>query len=97
LTLKIADFGLSRQLYHCYNYRKNSDEPLPWRWLAFESLTDLHFSTESDVWSYGITVWELFSCCEVPYGGYSYSTEFLREIQNNCLRPERPAHASVEM
>jgi len=60
-TCKIGDFGLSRKLYEYQKYVKTSHEPLPWKWMAPESLAKMEFTSKSDVWSYGITLWEAYS------------------------------------
>lgn len=52
--VKICDFGLAKQLYEeAQIYHKKSKTPLPFKWLAPESISDLTFSVYSDVWSFG--------------------------------------------
>ena len=67
-VLKISDFGLSRHGVYV-NTRKRM---LPLRWLALESMTDNLYSSQSDVWAFGVVLWEI---CTLG--------EFL--FLNNCL------------
>ncbi|PIK45733.1 putative insulin-like peptide receptor, partial [Apostichopus japonicus] len=68
-TCKVADFGLARDIYQSDYYRKERGGMLPIRWMAPESVKDGVFTTSSDVWSYGILLWEIASLGEMPYGG----------------------------
>ena len=45
----------------------SSNDPLPVRWMAPESFTKKHFSVASDVWSYGVLMWEMFRPTKTPY------------------------------
>ena len=66
-TVKIADFGMSRSLYESHYYIISGHAILPVRWMATECFYG-RFSAKTDVWAFGITVWEIFTLAkEQPY------------------------------
>ena len=66
---KVGDFGLLRELPQGQAvYVVKTDIPLPVKWMAPESLEDGEFSTASDVWSFGVVMWEMYNPTETPYG-----------------------------
>lgn len=71
LTVKVGDFGMTRDIYERDYYRKGSKGLLPVRWMAPESLKDGVFSSYSDVWSYGVVLWEMVTFASQPYQGLS--------------------------
>eukprot|EP00731_Ephydatia_muelleri_P015946 Em0009g370a len=72
-VIKVADFGLSEDIYAKNYYRQSDTEEckvkLPIRWMAPESFHDGIFSEKTDVWSYGVTCWEVFTLGKIPYPG----------------------------
>ncbi|XP_072321577.1 insulin-like growth factor 1b receptor [Eucyclogobius newberryi] len=70
-TVKIGDFGMTRDIYETDYYRKGGKGLLPVRWMSPESLKDGVFTTYSDVWSFGVVLWEIATLAEQPYQGLS--------------------------
>ncbi|XP_038628582.1 insulin receptor isoform X4 [Tachyglossus aculeatus] len=96
-TVKIGDFGMTRDIYETDYYRKGGKGLLPVRWMAPESLKDGVFTAYSDVWSFGVVLWEISSLAEQPYQGLS-NEQVLKFVMDggyldqpdNC--PERVNH-----
>nr|XP_036222266.1 vascular endothelial growth factor receptor 1 isoform X12 [Bactrocera oleae] len=95
-VVKICDFGLARSMYKSENYKKQGEAPLPIKWLALESLSDHIFSTYTDVWSFGIVLWEFFSLAKVPYPGMDPNQSLYLKIKDG-YRMEKPPYANNEL
>ncbi|XP_062502486.1 uncharacterized protein LOC134179565 [Corticium candelabrum] len=74
-TCKIADFGLSRDLANDYYVVKRGGK-IPVRWTAPEAIKHRKYSSSSDIWSYGIVAYEIWSLGERPYGSWSNQMYF---------------------
>ncbi|XP_015109279.1 proto-oncogene tyrosine-protein kinase ROS [Diachasma alloeum] len=80
-VVKIGDFGLARDIYKNDYYRKEGEGLLPVRWMAPESLMDGVFTTQSDVWAFGILMWEITTLSQQPYAARS-NVEVLQYVMN---------------
>ncbi|XP_054976954.1 discoidin domain-containing receptor 2 isoform X2 [Sorex araneus] len=94
-TIKIADFGMSRNLYSGHYYRIQGRAVLPIRWMSWESILLGKFTTASDVWAFGVTLWEMLTFCqEQPYSQLSdeqvieNTGEFFRDQGRQTYLPQ---------
>ncbi|XP_067150772.1 tyrosine-protein kinase Mer isoform X2 [Apteryx mantelli] len=69
MTVCVADFGLSKKIYSGDYYRQGRIAKMPVKWIAIESLADRVYTTKSDVWAFGITMWEIATRGMTPYPG----------------------------
>ncbi|XP_035850297.1 tyrosine-protein kinase receptor TYRO3 isoform X2 [Sander lucioperca] len=84
MTVCVADFGLSKKIYSGDYYRQGSVSKLPVKWIALESLADNVYTTQSDVWAFGVTMWEIMTRGQTPYPGVENS-----EIYEFLIKGER--------
>ncbi|XP_050480798.1 ALK tyrosine kinase receptor isoform X2 [Bombus huntii] len=66
---KIADFGMAKDIYRSDYYRKGGKAMLPIKWMPPESFLDGIFTTKTDVWAFGVLLWEIMSFGYIPYTG----------------------------
>ncbi|KAK9518941.1 hypothetical protein VZT92_021706 [Zoarces viviparus] len=97
--VKICDFGLARDIMHDSNYVSKGSTFLPVKWMAPESIFDNMYTTLSDVWSYGILLWEIFSLGGTPYPGMVVDSSFYNKIKSGyrMSKPELAPDDVYEM
>ncbi|NXN56115.1 FLT3 kinase, partial [Rynchops niger] len=95
-VVKICDFGLARDVVNDSNYIVRGNARLPVKWMAPESLFERTYTMKSDVWSYGILLWEIFSLGVNPYPGIQVDTNFYKLIQSG-FKMDRPYYATKDV
>lgn len=81
MVVKIADFGLSQKMYLQDYYKGDEHDAIPVRWMPLESILYNKYTVESDVWAYGVCLWEIFSFALQPYYGMTHEevVKFIKE------------------
>ncbi|KAM4619751.1 macrophage colony-stimulating factor 1 receptor 2 [Polymixia lowei] len=93
---KICDFGLARDIKNDDNYIVKGNARLPVKWMAPESIFECIYTTQSDVWSYGVLLWEIFSLGKSPYPNVAVDTNFYKMIKDG-RHMAQPDFAPPEM
>ncbi|KAK1787078.1 hypothetical protein P4O66_017451 [Electrophorus voltai] len=94
-VMKIADFGLARDIHHIDYYKKTTNGRLPVKWMAPEALFDRIYTHQSDVWSFGVLLWEIFTLGGSPYPGVP--VEELFKLLKEGHRMDRPSSCTHEL
>ncbi|XP_072227933.1 fibroblast growth factor receptor 1b [Leuresthes tenuis] len=94
-VMKIADFGLARDIHHIDYYKKTTNGRLPVKWMAPEALFDRIYTHQSDVWSFGVLLWEIFTLGGSPYPGVP--VEELFKLLKEGHRMEKPSACTQEL
>lgn len=94
-TCKVADFGFARDIITSKVYERKSEGRLPIRWMATESLYDNIFTVKSDIWSFGILMWEIVTLGSTPYPGIA-AADVMRKVRDG-YRLEKPEHCRREL
>ena len=95
LDLKVSHLGLCRDVYAA-EYYPFHQQLIPLRWMAPESVLDDEFSTKSDVWSYGVFCWEVFTLGDLPHKKRT-EEEVLKSLKSPDFRLEPPLNCPEEM
>lgn len=90
--VKIGDFGLARDIDNDSNYVVRGNVRLPVKWMAPESTFQGIYTMKSDVWAYGILLWEIFSLGVTPYPGMKVDHTFYSMIEKG-FKMECPYYA----
>ncbi|XP_078505165.1 tyrosine-protein kinase Mer isoform X2 [Lissotriton helveticus] len=86
MTVCVADFGLSKKIYSGDYYRQGRIAKMPVKWIAIESLADRIYTAKSDVWAFGVTMWEIITRGMTPYPGVQNHEMYDYLLQGHRLK-----------
>ncbi|XP_038062925.1 uncharacterized protein LOC119733421 [Patiria miniata] len=95
MVSKLSDFGFASDVAAMRTYQRKSTGFSPLRWMALESVLDDVYTTESDVWSFGVLLWEI-----VTLGGHPYPTLSAKKVISKVksgYRMPRPDHCCMQL
>nr|XP_006820692.1 PREDICTED: macrophage colony-stimulating factor 1 receptor-like [Saccoglossus kowalevskii] len=93
--VKISDFGMARDVYEDSHYHKTTGGKLPLKWMSIEAIFDQIYTTQSDVWSFGVVLWEIITLGASPYPGISGKR--LLKMLKTGHRMEQPDNCPQEI
>ena len=87
MTVKVADFGLTKQIMDKDYFIVRDNKALPIKWMAIESLETGRYTTKTDVYSFGVLMWELMTRGEKPFAEYRDCTQLIHHLKNGGKLP----------
>lgn len=84
MVVKIADFGLSHKIYLQDYYKGDENDAIPIRWMPLESILYNKYTIESDIWAFGVCLWEIFSFAMQPYFGMTHE-EVVKYVKDGSM------------
>lgn len=84
MVVKIADFGLSHKIYLQDYYKGDENDAIPIRWMPLESILYNKYTIESDIWAFGVVLWEIFSFAIQPYFGMTHE-EVVKYVKDGSM------------
>ncbi|XP_012542075.1 insulin receptor [Monomorium pharaonis] len=96
LVCKIGDFGMARDIYETDYYKIGKKGLLPIRWMAPENLSDGVFTSDSDVWSFGVVLYEILTLAEIPYQGFSNEEVLHHVLHKGMLNIPRNCPETIQ-
>ncbi|KFB42125.1 vascular endothelial growth factor receptor [Anopheles sinensis] len=95
-VVKICGYGLTRTVFRSSACKRTDCDSTAHKWLALESFSKLEFNAKTDVWAFGVVLWEIFSLGAAPYADVR-SPQILHQKLLDGYRLEKPVHTNREM